>query len=75
MKIIFLTFINTATAKIESTPPVRSDFLKFPKENLLLNIFKFTQGSFDICCQSTDMAVLLIYKQTGTEPLTLKRTC
>ena len=35
---------------------VRSDFRETSKEEQLVNIFKSTEGIFDIYCQSKDMA-------------------
>ena len=29
--------------------------MKLSEEDLLIDVFEFTQGIFDICCQSKDM--------------------
>ena len=44
--------------------------MRLCQENLLVNIFKFTEGIFDICSQSKDMAEFRNSKGK-LEPMTL----
>ena len=54
--------------KLNQLCSVRSDFMKFCKEDLLANIFKSVEGMFEINYQSNIWKILLIYNLVSHLP-------